>query len=49
MKTWPVGVHAKFALVCLATTAILLITYQLGVRYTPIGTMLNGKRVHAAR
>ena len=48
MKAWPVSVHAKFALVCLVTTAILLATYQLGVRYTPVGTMLNGKRVRAS-
>ena len=48
VKVWPVSVHAKFALVCLATTAILLVTYQLGVRYTPIGTMLNGRRVRVS-
>ena len=44
MKDWPVSVHTKFALVCLGTTLILLIIYQLGVRYTPVGTMLNGRR-----
>ena len=49
MKAWPVSVHAKFALVCFVTTAILLGTYQLGVRYTPIGAMLNGKRARIAR
>lgn len=41
---WPIGVHLKFLLTCGMTTAILLVVYQLGVRYTPIGTMLNGKR-----
>ena len=44
MKDWPIGVHLKFLLICGMTTAVLLVVYQLGVRYTPIGTMLNGKR-----
>lgn len=25
-------------------TIVLLVTYRWGVRYTPIGTMLNGRR-----
>lgn len=41
---WRVSVHLKFALICLAVTGILLALYQLGVRYTPVGTMLNGRR-----
>ena len=49
MTDWPISVHVKFALACMGTTAILLVTYQLGVRYTPVGTMLNGKRVRASR
>ncbi len=44
MTDWPVSVHVKFALVCAGTTAVLLGTYHLGVRYTPVGTMLNGRR-----
>ena len=44
MNDWAIGVHIKFLLTCGMTTAILLVVYQLGVRYTPIGTMLNGKR-----
>ncbi len=44
---WPVSVHLKFALICVAVTAILLVVYEFGVRYTAIGTMLNGKRVRA--
>lgn len=35
---------AKFALLTISTTAALLVSYHLAVRYTPIGTMLNGKR-----
>ena len=41
---WRIGSHAKFALINLAVTALLLVVYQLAVRYTPIGTMLNGHR-----
>ncbi len=45
---WPVNIHLKFALICVTVTAILLVVYQLGVRYTPIGTTLNGKRVRSS-
>ena len=45
---WPVSIHLKFLLMCVAVTGILLVIYQLGVLYTPIGTMLNGKRVRGA-
>ena len=41
---WRIGSHAKFVLLNLAVTAVLLVVYELGVRYTPIGTMLNGRR-----
>ena len=34
----------KFTVVCTAITVTLLITYQLFVRHTPIGWLLNGKR-----
>ena len=37
--------HLKLVLLCVVVTAILLFVYQLGVRYTWIGTMLNGRRV----
>ena len=42
---WRLNIHLNFALLCAAATAVLLLTYQFGVRYTPIGTLLNGKRV----
>lgn len=45
--TWPVNAHLKFVLICVAVTAVLLATYEVGVRYTIIGTMLNGKRIRA--
>ena len=44
VRTWELPVFIKFALVCTVTTAILLASYQLFVRYTPIGTLLNGPR-----
>ena len=42
---WPVSVHLKFALINVTVVAVLLPAYQAGVRYTAIGTMLNGPRV----
>ncbi len=39
-----INVHLKFAIICLVVPGILLVIYELGVRYTWIGTMLNGKR-----
>jgi len=35
---------AEFALLTTTTTAALLVSYHLAVRYTPIGALLNGKR-----
>jgi peptidoglycan/LPS O-acetylase OafA/YrhL len=42
----PAGI--KLMLVALMTTGILLGVYQLGVRYTFIGTLLNGKKTRNA-
>ena len=39
---WPINVHLKFFLILGAAVAILLGVYQLGVRYTWVGAMLNG-------
>ena len=41
---WPVSVHLKFVLISTAVVAFLLLPYQTGVRYTVIGTILNGPR-----
>lgn len=41
---WDIDVHIKFALICGAAITVLLIIYRYGVRYTPIGTALNGPR-----
>jgi hypothetical protein len=46
---WPISGILKITLVSFITTALLLIVYQYCVRYTWIGTMLNGKRTRAGR
>lgn len=40
---------AEFVILTLATTAALLVSYHFVVRYTPVGTLLNGKRTRADR
>ena len=35
----------KFLVACVATGALGIVTYRYLVRYTPLGTLLNGKRV----
>lgn len=49
VRTWELPALLKFGLIVVTTCAILLITYQLFVRYTPIGTMLNGKRTRPVK
>ena len=44
-KPWDVSPFVKFAFVCVSVTIVLLIVYEYVVRYTWIGTMLNGKHV----
>ena len=44
IREWDLPSAVKFLGVTTAVTVVLLMTYQLLVRYTPIGTMLNGKR-----
>ena len=41
---WPIHYHLKFLLVCGGVTVILVVSYQLLVRYTFIGRALNGPR-----
>ena len=38
------NVHLEFLLIIVSVTAVLLVVYHFGVRYTIIGTMLNGPR-----
>lgn len=44
LYTAPLGAFAKIAINIAATTAMCLASYQLFVRHTWIGTLLNGKR-----
>ena len=46
---WPVSYHLKYILTCAGVTAVLLITYQLFIRYTFIGNVLNGPRTRRQR
>ena len=38
----------KFLAACVATGALGVVTYRYLVRYTPLGTLLNGKRLRAS-
>ncbi len=42
---WNLYAGAKFLMICAAVTILSLLSYQAFVRYTPIGTLLNGKKV----
>ncbi|ARN73193.1 acyltransferase family protein [Oceanicoccus sagamiensis] len=44
MHSWQLAAEWKFLVVCLSTLAICLLTYQLWVRDTWIGQLLNGRR-----
>jgi fucose 4-O-acetylase-like acetyltransferase len=44
VRTWDVPALLKFSLMVFLTATILLLSYQFLVRYTIIGTVLNGKR-----
>ena len=44
LVNWPLNVHLKFGLLCAGVSLILLVSYQIGVRYTVIGNLLNGRR-----
>ena len=43
---WNLYAGVKFLMICAEPVTILsLLSYQAFVRYTPIGTLLNGKKV----
>jgi peptidoglycan/LPS O-acetylase OafA/YrhL len=44
IRDWDLPAGVKFFSLTIGVSVLLLITYRLFVRYTPIGTMLNGKR-----
>ena len=44
VRNMSLSASAKFSLICLVVTAILLVIYQVAVRYTWLGRLLNGPR-----
>ena len=44
MQTWKLPIFIKLSMICTGATLILLVTYQLFVRYTWIGRVLHGPR-----
>ena len=44
VSEWPLPAEVKFLFVCSLTFAILIVSYELLVRYTIVGTILNGKK-----
>lgn len=44
VRDWPLSPFIKFPLVCGIVTGLLLLTYRYCVRYTWLGTLLNGPR-----
>ena len=49
VRNWQIPAAAKFGLVCVVVTAILLLSYEYLVRYTLVGTMLNGRKTRPAK
>ena len=47
ISPWNLPAFAKFLIACALTTLPLLVIYECIVRYTFIGTLLNGKRIRA--
>lgn len=45
VRGWNLPAEVKFLMISVAVTVPALLTYQLFVRYTPIGTMLNGRKL----
>jgi peptidoglycan/LPS O-acetylase OafA/YrhL len=41
---WPLPSYVKLLFTCIVTTVLLLLSYRYLIRYTLIGTLLNGKR-----
>jgi peptidoglycan/LPS O-acetylase OafA/YrhL len=44
VRDWQLPAIVKFGLVCVVVSGFLLLTYQTLVRYTWLGTLLNGPR-----
>jgi peptidoglycan/LPS O-acetylase OafA/YrhL len=48
VRDWPLPATVKFVLICSTVTGVLLVAYHTMVRFTWIGTMLNGPRTRPA-
>ena len=46
---WALPSAVKLVLLIAVTSGVLLLVYEWGVRYTPLGTLLNGRRVRVGR
>jgi len=44
VRNWDIPRIPKFLAICWGVSGLLLLTYRYLVRYTPIGTLLNGRR-----
>jgi peptidoglycan/LPS O-acetylase OafA/YrhL len=44
VRHWQLPAIVKCGVVCVIVSGLLLLSYQIFVRYTPIGTLLNGPR-----
>jgi hypothetical protein len=44
VRQWPLPAGVKFLIILAGVTAILLASYRWCVRFTAIGTLLNGPR-----
>ena len=44
VSDWPLPSFPKLIFVCIVTTVLLVLSYRYFIRYTVIGTLLNGKR-----
>ena len=49
VASWQIPSMIKFTGICVTITLVLLLVYEYAIRYTAIGTMLNGPRVRPAQ
>lgn len=49
VRKWSLPAEIKFVLIGTAATGLLLLSYQMLVRYTWLGTLLNGRRTREAK
>ena len=48
VRPWPLPAGVKFLVILATVTPLLLVSYRFGVRYTAIGSLLNGPRTFSA-